>query len=81
MNPVQPRPTASADVPSNPVHPVYRDGVGVSGPAQPKSVDGVSTLEEFPSEPTHQCALCGHGTPDPGRGICPACDTNTRAAS
>jgi hypothetical protein len=28
-----------------------------------------------------QCALCPDGIPDPGRGICPACDDRTRSAS
>jgi len=30
------------------------------------------------SDQTRQCALCTTGVPDPGRGICPACDQRTR---
>lgn len=41
MNPVRPRPTASTDVPQNPVHPVYRDGVGVRGLSTAQTPDGV----------------------------------------
>jgi hypothetical protein len=43
MNPVQPRPTPSTDAPSNPVHPVYKDGVGVSGSGTTQTLDGVNS--------------------------------------
>jgi hypothetical protein len=64
-NPVQ---TPSTDAPSNPVHPVYRDGVGVGGSALPMHLDGVKETDARP------CALCAADIETPGRGICSRCD-------
>jgi hypothetical protein len=71
VDPVQPRPTTSTDALPNPVHPVYRDGVGVGVVEAPMLLDGVTGLET--DKPLEKCSLCGVGECALGRGICSKC--------
>jgi len=75
-NPVQ---TPSTDVLSNPVHPVYRDGVGVGGSAQPMYLDGVTPLKADDS--VQICGICQTREAPPGRGICSKCDADQASKS
>jgi len=71
-NPVQ---TPSMDVLPNPVHPVYRDGVGVGGSAQPMYLDGVGQTD------AQKCGYCHTEPEPPGGGICSTCTDLIEAAS